>query len=157
MSLKDKLEKYKQEQKKSDIDWNARKEEWKKQVNELFSKINEWLHEYVENDYMEKKSGTKKLQEEYIGEYEVPTLTYEIGPHSLHFDTLGRNVIGGKGRIDVYLKGYKSEKYLLVLLEDDDQNDYWVLVPFSDKTNRTKLDKESLEKLIESWIDKSTI
>jgi hypothetical protein len=157
MSLKDKLEKFKEEKKSSDIDWNQRKLEWKDQIDQLFKTIEEWFSDYVLDDYMKKELGTKVIKEEYLGDYEVPTLTYEIGPYSMHFEPMGRNIIGGKGRIDMYLKGYKSSKYLLILAEDDEKSDYWVLVPFNDKTKRIKLEKESLEKLIESWIDKSSI
>ncbi|GEM_PF-741278 len=157
MSLREKLEKYKVGYKEADIDWNAKKEEWKSHVEKVFAKITYWLNEYVENGYMKRIPGSKLIREENLGEYEVPTLTYEIGPHTIHFDTMGQNIIGGKGRIDVYLKGYKSTRYLLVLVDDNEGHEDWVLVPFSDKTDRVKFDKKSLEKLIESWIDMAAV
>ena len=83
-------------------------------------------------------------------------LEFEFDAFRLVFEPMGRNILGAIGRIDVYLRGRKTDKYVLVLLETEEGNTKWVLSTFSDKSVRIEFNKVNMERLIEDWIDQNT-
>ena len=76
-------------------------------------------------------------------------ITYATG--SIVFEPAGRNIIGGEGRIDLYLKGEFGKGLMLILFRENGQ-DNWTLVNKQNRREQELLSKESLEKVIEQWI-----
>ncbi len=157
MSLKVKLEKLKASQTGNQIDWQQRKKEWIQKVNDVLNQTKSWFSAYAQDGLIKPIETQKTISEEFLGDYQATQLEYEFGTNRLVFEPMGRNIVGGKGRIDVYLRGRKIDKYILVLLETTGGEEKWFLSPFEDKSRRTEFTKESLEQLVEGWIENISI
>jgi len=65
---------------------------------------------------------------------------------------LARNVIGAHGRIDFYLRGYKSDALLLLLLEDGEGTLRWEVWKSKDTGFRKPFSRETFESILEQWL-----
>jgi hypothetical protein len=84
-------------------------------------------------------------------------LEYKFGQYSLIFEPMGRNIIGAWGRVDVYVSGFKSDKYMLILIGDSFNDADWFFSSFQDKRIKMAFNKDNIEKIIENWIDKVSV
>jgi hypothetical protein len=159
LSFRDKLIKLSEKRKEGSTDWGQRKDEWIGAVNRLYDEIEVWFLELFDEGYMDIKLVKITLAEEFIGEYEIDTLELYLGERGSYdaveevviFEPIGRNVIGASGRIDIYLRGRKSEKVLLLLMRDPNSDNYsWNLA--KSKKDITIFDRGVLEHLIDEWI-----
>ncbi len=157
MSLKDKLQKLNESKQSSAIDWESRKTEWQKAVQTVLTEIKEWFKPYIESGLFQIVETEKSITEEYLGTYNTNQLEFQFNSFRLVFEPMGRNILGAMGRIDVYLRGRKTDKYVLILLETKDKEANWFLSTFKDKSVRIEFNKANTEKLIEDWIDENTI
>lgn len=156
MSLKDKLEKLNKETSSQKVDLERVKKDWLEKIDELYSQTNDWFDSYIKEGLFTVVEKEKKINEEHLGVYQTKQLEYEFGQNCLVIEPMGRNIIGAWGRVDVYFRGNKSDKYILVLLGEKFESATWYLSSFQDKRKRLEWNKENLEKLIENWIDKNT-
>jgi hypothetical protein len=153
MSLKEKLEKINKVSSLENVDIEKVKQEWFDRVNTLYTQTKDWFKSYITDGLFVIVEKDKKINEEHLGSYTIIQLEYEFGEHSLVFEPMGRNILGAWGRIDVYLRGSKSDRYMLILLGEKFDSADWILSSFQDKSIRIPLNKENLEKIIENWID----
>jgi hypothetical protein len=99
------------------------------------------------------------ITEEFLGAYEIPRLELFLGEKGLSerieevviFEPVGRNVIGANGKIDIYLRGRISDKALLLLMRDDNENLHWELT--KNKKDRVVFDKNNFENLLDEWLN----
>lgn len=155
MSLEEKLRKISSVTKKKDIetDWDRRRETWTEQVGALYKHIGKWLQTYIEKNYMTLHFYEITLTEEHIGKYDISVLEIDLGGPSVVFRPVGRNIIGADGRVDMYMNGHLSDRRMLILREDDDeQNPQWELWETSDGRDRKPFGQETLEKTLEQWL-----
>ena len=156
MNLKEKLEKLNDSRFVEQIDWEKRKADWQMQVEEILNETKRWFQPYIESRLFQLVETEKTLTEEDLGTYRAKQLEYLFGSFRLVFEPVGRNILGASGRIDVYMRGNKIDKYVLVLLETNDGL-RWFLSPFKDKSIRMEFNQTNMEKLIEDWIDQNSI
>lgn len=85
----------------SDIDWQARKEAWLRNISDLYALIRKWLASLEKEDVLRCRMDSIALQEEQIGPYDVEVLTILIGKQKVAFYPKGAMIIGAEGRIDI--------------------------------------------------------
>ncbi len=156
MSLKDKLEKINKEASLPSIDIENVKKEWVSKVEKLYNQIKDWFSSYIDDGLFDIVEKSKIITEENLGGYDIKQLECKFGKNCLVIEPMGRDILGAWGRVDVYFRGNKSDKYMLVLLGEEFNSAAWHLLSFQDKSKRMEWNKENLEKLIENWIDKNT-
>ena len=84
-----------------EVDWEQEREEWLQYLGQFYALVEEFMGEYVNQNKVRLRRGSKTLNEEFIGAYSVDTMTLDIGPNSVIFDPVGTNLIGAKGRVDM--------------------------------------------------------
>ncbi|WP_201213991.1 hypothetical protein [Rhodocyclus purpureus] len=85
----------------AEINWNRNLEDWLDHISHFFKLTSEFLDAYLASGQIQIDYGTKRIIEEYIGEYEAKTATITIGKSKILLDPIGTNLIGAKGRIDM--------------------------------------------------------
>jgi hypothetical protein len=161
MDFKEKLKKISQKDKGRPIDWNQRKVEWVENVDKLYKQVELWFCEYLDEGLMDIDVSKIFLTEDYIGTYEITKLELALGESVsseyvddvVVFEPVGRNVIGADGKIDLYLKGRKSEKVLLLLIADEGDEAHWELWKSRKKDDRYQFDETVFEELISDWLN----
>ena len=83
------------------VDWDERRQEWLRYLAEFYDTVQGYLDKYVRGGQVRLRHDVKRLNEEYVGSYEAPTLEVEIGANTIRFDPVGTNLIGARGRVDM--------------------------------------------------------
>jgi len=83
------------------VDWNQVRNEWLLRLEELYTKIGEFLASYIEAGQIQIETQIVQLQEENIGSYPAKQLTVKIGRKQVQLRPVGTLLIGSKGRVDV--------------------------------------------------------
>ena len=99
-----------------EVDWKQKREEWLQHLGQFYGLVEKFMGEYIDQNKVRLRRGSKKLNEEFIGEYSVDTMTLDIGPNSVIFDPVGTNLIGAKGRVD--MRGAKGVVKFVLVPED---------------------------------------
>lgn len=153
MGLTEKLRAIRDAEKQKSEDIGLLKRQWQEAVDKVLSETKNWFNEYLEQGLFKAIEDKKTIHEELLGAYDVRTIDYEIGQYRLVFEPIGRVIIGSWGRIDVYFRGHKTDKYMLILLGESFESAKWYIAPFQDRANRKEFSKENIEQIIETWID----
>ena len=92
------------------------------------------------------------LSEEHLGKYEIPKLKLIVGSEAIVLEPVGRHVLGARGRIDLYLIGFKSDARMVLWREDLDGTRRWEV--WSDKSGRSRMpfNQETLERIMADWL-----
>lgn len=109
------------------IDWDGRRQEWMRHLAEFYETVRTYLHKYVVKGKVRLRHGMKQLHEEHIGSYEARTLAVEIGANTVHFDPVGTNLIGAKGRVD--MRGTEGTVKFVLVPDDASGSGFDVRVP----------------------------
>lgn len=153
MSLEDKLKKLKDEKKEVQIDWAKKKGDWIQSVSRLYDQIQEWLGDLIGQGYVGSIREGIAVTEQSIGPYQIEKLEIQFGGRRAIFEPVGTNIIGGNGRIDLFLSGAKALGYMLILVQGAENNDEWYLVDRKKRQEKKLLTKEIIEGLMEEWLD----
>lgn len=95
------------------VDWQQRRDEWLQHLDRFYKLVEAYMREYVDQGKVRLQRSTKKLHEEFIGDYSADTMALHIGANKIVFDPAGTNLIGAKGRVDLQsAKG--TVKFVLV-------------------------------------------
>ncbi len=149
MPLSEKLQKLAASQPASAIDEKA----WNKQVDALYKNVRSWLSEHSKNRYITFNSNKIKLSEANRSEYEINSLELNVvGNHQVIFQPVEMNMPGATGRVDLYRKGYNTQKVMLLLVGPDDKNMQWELWE-NLNAEPQPFDKKTLEVLLTQWIE----
>ena len=152
MTLKDKLKKISDKKETNIIDWEKNKEEWIKSVDKLFTIIQDhWFSELEDEGLLKIFISTVSISEEFLGTYSISKMEILFATGSVILEPLGRNIIGGHGRIDCYLKGEISNGIMLILNRENNE-DKWFVVNKQNRTNRELLTQSKFEEVIDKWI-----
>ncbi|MBF0339930.1 MAG: hypothetical protein HQL95_03085 [Magnetococcales bacterium] len=84
----------------SEIDWNARREAWIKQVEKLIDSIINFIEPF-KGSKLDYKKEYESLDEHLIGSYEALSLKLFIGTNTILIRPRGTLIIGGMGRVDM--------------------------------------------------------
>lgn len=152
MSLEQKLKEIAEQRQVVSIDWDQRRDEWTRSVEELYSQIEEWFRDLVDQRLMTLHRTTKELTEEYLGTYPIEVLQIEMGDTTVVLDPVGRNIIGAVGRVDMYALGYRDDSVLLIRVWNEETTSTWQIWKRKDTGFRMDLSKDALERIFESWI-----
>lgn len=149
------------EEKEKNVDWISRKEWWLRQLENLYSDIEDWCSE-ISTIKIEKFETT--IEEKFIGIYRTFKLVLSIGSDRFTINPVARNVIGSRGRVDIW---HNSTRNIIVLFEEGEiahknnvnknkpynpepESTEWFFLDHSKKP-KLKLDKKSfLNFLVES-------
>lgn len=149
MSLQEKLKSLAERTEMEKVDWAGRKSEWISAVNRLYDDIELWLKPWRDQGYLKITRSPMPKWEEPLGDYEIDTLEITAGDETVVFEPFGRNVIGALGRIDVYLRGFKSDAQMLVRLANEEEEARWELWKTKFSGPKVPFDKDSLENLLD--------
>jgi hypothetical protein len=152
MSLKEKLKKLEEKEKEQVVNWEEKRRIWLSSVAELYQKIEQWFKPLIDENLMQLERTDKQLDDGPLGEYGIPQLEVAMGDKTVIFEPIARNVIGAQGRIDLYVRGYKEEKWFLLRFEESENKSSWELCKSTNKFDRKPLNKSNLETLFEQWI-----
>jgi len=152
MSLEEKLRQIAERPEKETADWEVVKAEWIAAVDKLYHDIEDWFGEYLQKDYMKVVRTPIRLQEEYLGEYDIDMLEIVIGETIVSLEPVARLVIGARGRIDVFPRGYRDDALFLIHVERVDGKVVWELRQRKDRGYRKDFTKTVFEELLESWL-----
>jgi len=83
------------------IDWQARKAEWLRNLDFLYSQVTQYLKSYVDAGDIVIGFQTVNLNEEYIGPYSAQEMIITIGSKIIKLEPIGTYLLGSKGRVDV--------------------------------------------------------
>ena len=84
------------------MNWPQRREDWITHLNQFYELIEGFLQKYIDEEKIHIRWTTKHINEDYIGNYDVKSLEVSIGAVTkIHFDPIGTNLIGAKGRVDM--------------------------------------------------------
>jgi len=97
----------------TEIDWEAKKNEWLSYLNGLYELFEKSLKDYAENGKIKIIYDKTQLIEENIGDYEAKIMTIKFAGEKITLKPIGTNLIGVKGRVDVIGK-FGSAKIVLV-------------------------------------------
>jgi hypothetical protein len=133
-------------------DWERKRDVWKKQVGNIYRKIETWLSEHVKNGYMSfNEHGKVTLSDPIGGDYEVETLELDIvGGHQVVFQPVEMNILGTVGRMDLQHRGDTSHKVMLLLIDRGKSRFTWELWKGINE-NRQPFKKETLEAVLNQW------
>lgn len=95
------LDKHDAVQKKSEIDWDAQKNEWIDFIEQFYSSIEEWIKPYVDLHKLTYEYKKISLSEENIGTYDVDVMNINFAGQQVKIEPIGTLLIGTKGRIDM--------------------------------------------------------
>ncbi len=152
MSLKDKLRQLSKETDDAPIDFEKLKSKWLTSVGNLYQTIQEkWFSDLEAEGLIKIERNPISLSEEDIGTYSIEKMEICYSTGSVVLEPVGCNIIGGDGRIDFYLRGKFSKGFMVILVREDDKEE-WHLVDRQNKDNRKVLSKTTLEETIEQWI-----
>ena len=153
MDFKEKLAKIAEINKNRTDNLEQDKNRWIQEVNKLYKDINDWFNEYIKEDYMAIEFNSLKHieYEEFIDNIQIMELELGGGP-SVILEPTGINVIGAFGKINLYLRGHKDEKVLLLLVENGDEKLQWEL--WKNRKDTIIFNKKTFEKLLDEWLDK---
>ncbi len=84
-----------------EIDWSKQLEEWMGYLDAFYSRVKCFLQKYVTEGKVQIDSGKRQLHEGSIGAYDAQFLVVTIGSSKIHFEPIGTNLIGAKGRVDM--------------------------------------------------------
>ena len=86
---------------RTQIDWNKKRDEWLKFVEDFYKELEGFLGEYTKSGDVTFDYREKDIHEDFIGQYRVKSLLIRIKNKDVVLDPVGTNLIGAKGRIDM--------------------------------------------------------
>jgi hypothetical protein len=89
------------------------RDEWLGYLEQLYSRIADYLKEYTEDNAVAFRWSEIELNEENIGSYTAKRLTIVIGANEIVLTPIGTLLIGSKGRVDV--KGSAGTSRLVLI------------------------------------------
>jgi len=120
------------------INWEERKNLYLYRLKTLFRDVEVFLRQFTESNDIQIKKGKKRIEEDYIGKYEVPVLRIQLYEKYATLVPVGTLMIGTPGCVDLvgeietirFALADKNEdhpqpptSFSLIWLEEDDKNE----------------------------------
>lgn len=158
MGLKEKLVKLSEINKYRADRLQRVREIWNREVSALYEEIENWFAEYSKDGYISVSRGYSEPESSESGEvfFVPPVLELNLGGGvSVILEPSGTNVIGAFGKIDLYLRGHKDKKILLLLIkeEDADEKFHWEVWENRKQQEQILFDKKTFEQILEQWLE----
>ncbi len=152
MGLEEKLKRLAERSVEEKVDQDHCKSEWISAVTRLYDDVEVWLKPWIDKGYLRLERNPMPKFEESLGDYEIDTLEITAGNETIVFEPFGRNVIGARGRIDVYSRGFRFDGRLLLRFGIVEGEQRWELWQSKTSGPRFPFDKDRLEKLLDEWL-----
>ena len=154
MTLEEKLKRIAERAGEAKEDTLERQDEWISAVNHLYDEVENWLKPLTDKKFLTVIRIPMQKSEELLGDYEIDTLEIRAGDETVVMEPFGRNVIGALGRIDVFLRGFRSDAQMLVRLANLEDELRWELWEHKfSGSPRYSFNKDTLEKVLNKWFD----
>lgn len=128
---------------------------WRDAVDDLYGVVRQHLKEYVANNLILLQKVRVTKSEDQLGSYEIHELHLIAGPAAIILSPIGTQVIGAHGRIDMYRRGYASNRYLLLWKGNVKGAPGWQLVHPGDQTDPKPYTKERFEEILDTLLRQS--
>ena len=99
--VKKQVDQAKANQATNEIDWNKTREDWLRELCDLYSRMEKYLKKYTDKDQIRIRRDQVHLSEDHLGTYEAETLTFLIGHEKVVAKPIGTLLIGAWGRVDL--------------------------------------------------------
>jgi hypothetical protein len=143
-------------QKNNDLADASKKEKmtWISEVRKLYETVEKWFEELTGAGYMTVEYAPLQHieHEEFFENLSIMELNIGGGIRIV-IEPTGTNIIGAFGKADLYFRGHREEKVLLLLIQNGDQL-HWELWKSSNDRDKFPFAKETFEKLLNEWLDK---
>ena len=90
-----------EEKKKPSVDWDAKKKWWLEQLETLYTNIQDWLKEYIDEKKISIEFSEIDIYEEALGTYTARQMRIKVSDKIATLTPIGTILIGAKGRIDM--------------------------------------------------------
>lgn len=110
------LTKKKEEMHKITEDQLKTKEFWINDINNLITQIKQWLVEPEKSELLKIKDKEVLISEELFGDYKVPAMDILTEWKTVKIEPIGRVIIGGLGRVDMYTE---TKRYIFILTTEN--------------------------------------
>jgi hypothetical protein len=153
MSLEEKAKKLAEvEKQRENIDWNAERDWWLEALNALHQEIEGWLTPLKQKGFVAIKKTPVRLSEENIGAYAANALVLEFGPQGIVLQPAGTLIMGARGRVDMFRRGFRGEPLMLILTGSKEAAK-WEIWPTRDPRQRKPMDQPTFEGVLESMLE----
>lgn len=105
------------------VDWPKQLAEWRSHLGQFNDLVRKYLRKYTAQGKLRVENVTKKIEEQYIGAYEIDAIRIRIGIDKIDCDPVGTNLIGAKGRVDMKGPG-GTVRFVLVPKESTEPRIY---------------------------------
>ena len=128
---------------------------WIAEVRRLYENIWEWFGELTEAGQMTiEHSPLQHIEhEEFFENISIMELSLGRGPRII-IEPTGTNIIGAFGKADLYFRGHREEKVLLLLIGNEDGRLRWELWKSSDERDKFPFTQDTFERLLNGWLEK---
>jgi hypothetical protein len=131
---------------KSEIDWQARKDDWVRSVEGLYALVAKMLRNSIETMDVSVRTLDMEVTEDYIGTYTIPALELIVGGERVEFRPKGALVVGAAGRVDI--RGGRDTVTLIRNAGNGD-SEWNVLLQRVPSLRTVPFDRESLKYALE--------
>lgn len=132
------LIKKKQEMNKKTEKYLKDKKIWINDINNMFVQIKKWLLEAEKSNLLEIKDKEVLISEELFGDYNAPAIDVITEWKTVKIEPIGRAIIGGLGRIDMYTE---TKRYIFILTTENK----WT---YKNKNNYEELNEKLFSELL---------
>jgi hypothetical protein len=134
------------EQGRPEVDWQAKKEDWIRSVEGLYTLVRKMLRKSIESKDVAVHTFNVEVDEDYIGTYTIPALELTVGGERVEFRPKGVLVFGAAGRVDV-----RGDRDSVTLIRNPNgQTSEWAVVLQRVPHLKTvQFDRESLKYVLE--------
>ncbi len=99
-------------QKQSDVNWQARLDEYLRALSSLHAEILNLLAAPRGEGLMKADAETIRVNDKFVGPYDATVLVLRVGDERVEFVPKGMNIVGAAGRVD--LVGEMGQRMLVV-------------------------------------------
>ena len=126
-------------------DWEARKQNWLRHLEDLHGLVRTWLQPLVHDGTVRCSTRPVSLEEDFIGEYQADALTLLIGNQSVAFHPKGTLIVGADGRVDV--RGQRAVRTMVL------KGGKWFVVEQSPQLRTLPFTEESFQRVLEEVME----
>ena len=134
------------------IDVDAERKWWIDTVDELYTQVSGWLRDLEKKKLVEISRTRIRLSEEHLGPYGIDALVLTFGPAAVVLRPMGRLIVGALGRLDMYRRGRRSDRPIMLILGGSKAAPQWRLWPSRDPRDAEALDAESFKAAVEALL-----
>ena len=134
------------------VDWKAERDWWLSALGDLYDRIEAWLAPLQQKDLVVCTRIPIQLSEEKIGGYTADELVLEFGPEGIILEPKGTLIVGARGRVDVFRRGFRREQIMLIL-GGPKEEPRWEIWPSRDPRQRKVLEQLSFEGMLETLLE----